>query len=201
MQKTGTLKVICGPMKCGKSLELIRIVEKYKISGKKVLIIKPVEDIRDGDKLISRFGKTLDENVHRVYNIQHINTLLGGLNKPDLLAIDEFHFFKEDFVWAIYQWLFWGIDVIVSGLDINHRGQPFRGTADILAIADEVLKLKSICFHTKEDNATMTRMISYTPDDYRPGDKEYEPVCRGVWFEKMLERNWNLWKNHNQEER
>lgn len=196
MPRTGTIKVICGPMRCGKSLEVIRIVEKYNIAGKKVLIVKPTQDTRDGDQVISRIGLKIQKDTIQVNNLKEINEhCLHKINLRkdyeldlDLLVVDEFHFFKEDFIWFFYLMISMGVDIVVSGLDISHQGHPFKTMSDIMGIADDVIKLKAICTHTKQDTAVVTLMKNYIPQDNIPGDDAYEPVCRQVWLEKMMKQ-------------
>lgn len=185
----GIITVITGPMKCGKSDELIRIVKKYEIAGRKYLAFKPKQDTRDKNYIYSRSGAMIAPYVYFVNNLEEIKTIINEQNKPDLIIIDELHFFKDDnFVLDFHQWAADGIDIVVAGLDMSHLGNPLRVVADVMAIADHVIKLKAICYETKTDTACMTWKKNFSFNEYQVGDQEYEPVNRKIWFDKMKER-------------
>ncbi len=194
----GSLTVICGSMCSGKSEELIRQVGRFIIAGFNVLVFKPSIDNREILKLdlnplsyiSSRSGSWT--KCMAVTNCEEI--LKTALDEDvDVVAIDEVMFFSEDcknFIDIIHKLLAAKKVIIVAGLDLNFRGEPFGPMPDLLAIADNVEKLTAICSVCQDDTYCITqRLIDGAPAHYNDplivvegsksvGDSKYEPRCR-----------------------
>lgn len=202
----GTITVICGPMRSGKSQELIRIATKYKIAGHNWVIFKPKKDTRDGAAVLSRDGSSLSENILQIETISDVVDFLSKSSKTyKFIGFDEFHFFNENFVDLFHFINTFGTDIVVCGLDMDHTGMPVRNLADIMAISNKVIKLKSICCESKEDKGIMTIMKQYSEDTRAVGgDDIYEPLSKEYWFFEMscrddfkkrmgvFEKNWKI---------
>lgn len=81
------IKLIIGPMRSGKSLELLREAEKLHFGRKQYILIRPEIDDRE---FISRSYKTLHNlNVIKTNNINAI------VNEYDYILLDEFQFFDN----------------------------------------------------------------------------------------------------------
>jgi thymidine kinase len=68
----------------------------------------------------------------------------------DVVFLDEVQFFMEpyfhgDIIQIVHNWLLLGTNVVVAGIDMDWRGQPFEITAKLLAMSDQVSKLTAIC--------------------------------------------------------
>lgn len=131
------IEVYCGPMKAGKSRELLKRIDQYEYQGKKVLIFKPTFDTRD-NVLKSRFLNSQKECIF----IKNTSELFDY--DADIFVIDELQFFNEEVVYDLFK-LTKDKIIICAGLDTNHFGLPFSNVGDVLAIADKVHKLYSIC--------------------------------------------------------
>ncbi len=194
--KRGGLYTISGPMACGKSDELMRIISVLRVAHRKVLACKHCFDTRSAEFLISRRKTENPIEAHLISNPQEILTEIEQ-HPVDYVAIDEVQFFKDNPMTDVVQTLIQrGIYVIVSGLDKDFKGDPFGKfekeplcMASLLAIADESSKLKAICEVCKEWNATMTqRLVNGKPalkndplvmvDDGSKREITYEPRCR-----------------------
>lgn len=187
----GSLTVICGSMCSGKSEELIRQVGRFTIAGFNVLVFKPSIDNREILKLdlnplsyISSRSGSWTKCV-AVNNCEEIlNTSLES--DADVVAIDEVMFFSdtEKFIDIIQQLLAAKKIIIIAGLDLNFRGEPFGAMPDLLAIADNVVKLTAICSVCQDDTYCITqRLIDGVPAHYNDplivvGASQYEPRCR-----------------------
>lgn len=143
-QNHGILEVYTGPMKSGKTRELINRVDKLNfIDDYKFLFFKPKVDIRD-ETVESRFGslkydcKFIDE-----YNPSEIKSHID--EKTRLVIIDEVQFFDQSISKIVIELLKNNINVIVSGLDLDFRGKPFGSMPEILSLADKVNKLTGVC--------------------------------------------------------
>ena len=184
MQETyygGSIEVICGSMFSGKSEELIRRVRRVQIARKRVQIFKPLLDYRyQAEYIYSHNGNKVEAICTK--NAQEI------LNKtqPDteVVAVDETQFFDEKIVDVCQILANRGKRVIVAGLDLNFRGEPFGAMPELLAIAEYVDKLHAICMVCGKPATRTQRLCNGKPADYKDpliliGAKEsYEARCR-----------------------
>ncbi|MCB1136952.1 MAG: thymidine kinase, partial [Chlamydiia bacterium] len=102
----------------------------------------------------------------------------------DVIGIDEIQFFPEDTVDVISRLLRRGKRVVVSGLDLDFRTEPFGIVPRLMAMADEVVKLRAICMSCGEEANFTQRLINGEPARYDDptilvGAEEcYEARCR-----------------------
>jgi thymidine kinase len=188
----GSLTVICGSMCSGKSEEIIRLVGRFILAGFDVLAFKPAIDNRkllhlDQDPLTyipSRNGSWVECIPAR--NSQEITNVVAHSN-ASIIAIDEVHFFtqeSESFIELICNLIKSGKKVILAGLDLNFRGEPFGPMPALLAYADNVIKLNAICSVCGSDTYCITqRLVDGKPAHYNDplivvGSTQYEPRCR-----------------------
>ncbi len=178
----GSIEVIVGPMYAGKSEELIRRVNRVKIAGLKVLVFKPLIDDRYcADKIISHNGKEIG-----CYSVEDGGEILEIIKNEDydVLAIDEVQFLGERMVEVCQYAAEEGKRVLVSGLDMNFRGEPFGNVPDLMAIAEYVTKLTAICQVCKMPATRTQRLVNGKPAKYDDpvimvGAREsYEARCR-----------------------
>ena len=138
----GYIEVVCGSMFSGKTEELLRRVKRAQIARHKVQVFKPVIDNRysadhvqshDANRVASRpVEKALD-----ILKLVDDNTRVVG--------IDEAQFFDDAVVEVAQKLAYRGMRVIIAGLDMDFRGQPFGPMPKLLAVAEEVTKLSAVC--------------------------------------------------------
>jgi len=178
-KKTGAIEVIAGSMFSGKTEELIRRLKRAKIARQKVEIFKPVIDVRySATEVVSH-----DENsIHStpVSNSANILLLTGNV---DVVGIDEAQFFDKGLVEVVVKLANLGIRVIIAGLDMDFKGEPFGPIPDLMAIADHVDKVHAIC--VKCGNiAQFSHRMSKKEEVVLLGEKDvYEPLCRDCFRE------------------
>lgn len=150
MKKYGNISVICGPMFSGKTSELLRRVDRLKHRNKNVLLFKPKFDDRySDDEIVSHNNYKIKS--FPVDNARDIKKILQKeeYQKIRHIAIDETQFFSKNDKYTIYDLLLelkiQKYSITVNGLDMDNNGKPFGLMPDILAIADDVLKLKAVC--------------------------------------------------------
>ncbi|OGG09243.1 hypothetical protein A2154_03460 [Candidatus Gottesmanbacteria bacterium RBG_16_43_7] len=139
----GYLEVIAGPMFCGKTEELIRLIKRATIGRKKIQVFK--------HKIDQRYGH--DHNLHSHAGIKFKSELVGTAaeirrkikSATQIVAIDEAQWFGEELVEVINQLLAKGKYVIVAGLAVTFDRQPFTPIPTLMAMADRVNKLSAIC--------------------------------------------------------
>jgi len=173
-EKIGWIEVICGSMFSGKTEELIRRLKRVKIANLKVEIFKPAIDTRYHETQVVSH----DANTILSTPIDNSQTILLMSNDVDVVGIDEAQFFDEEIVNVCQTLAMKGIRVIVAGLDMDYKGNPFGAMPKLLAVADYITKLHAIC--VKCGNIAS---ISYRKTNENSqvllGEKDtYEPRCR-----------------------
>jgi thymidine kinase len=180
--KAGKLTVIVGGMFSGKSTELQRQGRRKEIAGEKVLYFKPKKDSRYTPDAIS----THDGSDVRAMVCEHVDDIfiMSQQLKPSVVCIDEVQFFSKDIVAVIEYHLRQGIDVVVSGLDIDRFGEPFGAIPELMCKAEEVIKLKAVCSSCGDDAWVSAGMFT-SDSQIEVGEKDkYSPLCRSCYYEK-----------------
>jgi thymidine kinase len=102
----------------------------------------------------------------------------------DIIAIEEVQFFDAEIVEVCQRLADGGHQVIVAGLDMDFRGCPFGPMPSLLAIADEVVKLRAICAKCGLDASRSQRLINGKPAPVSApivligAQEHYEARCR-----------------------
>lgn len=187
----GSITIFTGPMFSGKSEALLARLKRAQYAHKAILAIKPAKDIRSADEIVSRRLKEEEKKFERYSSISaHIidgNKKLMDLvyhSKCEVLGVDEAQFFPPWFVERVKA-LAWidGIDVIISGLDIDAWRNPFGVMPQLLAIADKVHKLNAICFKCGNE-ARFTQKLAGSGEQIEIGDADkYEARCGSCYEE------------------
>lgn len=179
----GTIEIITGPMFAGKSEELLKRIKMLKIAKIPTLVMKPKFDSRfDQNKIVSRNRLNIDAiNVNCSEDIwKHYNNHLA-------VAIDEVHFFGEWIIDVVLKLRTKGVRVIISGLDMDYLRMPYGVTPKLLAIADNVSKLKAICVICHSAAGFTFRKI-LSEEQNVLGDSEYDARCWHCHQKGMLEK-------------
>lgn len=173
-QRSGWIEVICGSMFSGKTEELIRRLKRAKIANQKVEIFKPKIDSRyDETKLVSH-----DANYILSTPVDLATQIINMVEGVNVVGIDEAQFFDEKLPEVCEKMALKGIRVIIAGLDMDYRGQPFGCMPQLLAIAEYITKVHAICQHCG-NLATHSFRLSNSSKTILLGEKDhYEPRCR-----------------------
>lgn len=182
--RDGWIEVICGSMFAGKTEELIRRITRIKYAKKDIIVFKPsIDDRYDKTDVVSHSQRKVKSIV--VKNSDDIQQYIDTLEvMPYAIAIDEVQFFDRGLIAIIEDLANKGTRVIVAGLDLDFRGEPFGIMPDILARAEYITKLHAIC-QVCGDLATRTqRIIDNRPAYYEDeiilvsAKEKYEARCR-----------------------
>lgn len=179
------LEVICGPMFAGKTEELIRRVKRCVLAHQRVQVFKPSMDFRFGVDRITSHGKTDLEIATGIKPVAVSDSeRLIIHDETMLVGFDEAQFFDKSWLLSIIDGLLKAdIKVVCACLDLNSYGEPFGATPDLLAMADEITKLKAICVVCKKDANRTYREQPYVEN--KPveigGIGIYEPRCLKCW--------------------
>lgn len=166
--------MVCGSMFSGKTEELIRRLNRARIAKLKVEIFSPKADVRFSENALVSHNST-SIPCTPVENASAI-LLLGS--DVDVIGIDEAQFFDDELPAVCNALANKGTRVIVAGLDMDFKGNPFGPMPAIMAMAEAVTKLHAVCVRCGSQALYSYRL---TPDDTRIllGEKEsYEPRCR-----------------------
>ena len=185
----GYLEVICGGMYSGKSSELIRRINRAKYARKEVQLFKPALDGRYHATAVVAH----DSRHHEAYALEDIRELPALLSPTtSIVAIDEAQFFDpEGTIAVVHQLLELGQKVIVAGLDMDFAGRPFGAMPYLLAIANEVDKLRAICLRCGSKGYISQRLVDGRPASIHDpqiqvgGVESYEARCRECWSLKQ----------------
>jgi len=185
-EMTGRLEVIVGPMFSGKSDELIRRLRRAKVGGKKVIAFKPTIDQRyEIKKIMTHDGAAFD-----CLPCSHPYELTMHSRGFDVIGIDEVQFFEGYRIQDVIPTLINnGKTIIVSGLDMTYRRQPWINVPWLMAVADRVDKLSAVCHKCGKDAVYTQRLVdgepaSFTGPTVQVGGLEtYEARCRECFQE------------------
>jgi thymidine kinase len=138
----GSIEVICGSMFSGKTEELLRRVRRAQIGRQKTQVFKPsIDDRFSVDHVQSHDANRVPSRP--VEKAKDIMELVEDTTR--VVGIDEAQFFDDAIVEVAQKLAFRGIRVIVAGLDMDFRGEPFGSMPRLLAVAEEVTKLSAVC--------------------------------------------------------
>ncbi len=182
----GKLEVVCGSMFSGKTEELIYRLRRAEYAKKNVITIKHKIDNRKSYSCIVSH----DGGQREAYPVSSCEEGLQALTAlvddqtVDVIGIDEIQFFPIETVPIIQRLVDDGLRVIVAGLDLDFRGEPFGIVPRLMALADEVKKLRAVCLSCGEEANFTQRLIDNQPAGYYDetilvgGQECYEPRCR-----------------------
>ncbi len=179
--REGWLEVISGCMFAGKTEELIRRVKVLEFAKKKVLVFKPAIDTRYGDtRVVSHAGSSLEGIV--VAESQEILEYIT--DEVDTVAVDEVQFFDEGIVEVCEYLAGQGKRVMVAGLDMDFRGEPFGVMPRLITEAEFVTKLTAVCSGCGAPGTRTQRFVNGEPANWSDplilvgASESYEARCR-----------------------
>ena len=177
----GWIEVITGSMFSGKTEELIRRLRRATIAKQKVEIFKPKIDRRySEEEVVSQ-----DKNSIHSTTVDGSSAILLLAAGVDVIGIDEAQFFDDGLVDVCTKLANQGIRVIVAGLDIDYRGEPFGPIPSLLAVAEYVSKVHAICARCGNLAHYSFRTSSDSGLVVLGAQDNYEPLCRNC-FNKAL---------------
>ena len=179
-EQFGWIEIICGSMFSGKTEELIRRLKRAKYAKKKVKVFKPIVDSRFNTNLVSSH----DKNQIKSKSVSKSSDIKIKAVGSDVVGIDEAQFFDNGIIKVCNDLANEGIRVIVAGLDMDYKGNPFGPMPNLMATAEYVTKVHAIC--AKSGNlANHSHRISTNKSLIHLGEKEsYIPLSRAE-FQKF----------------
>jgi thymidine kinase len=177
-EQFGWIEVICGSMFSGKTEELIRRLKRAQIAQQRVEIFKPAIDTRYDDELVTSH----DQNQIRSTPVPAAANIPLLVNDCEVVGIDEAQFFDDEIVQVCNDLANRGIRVIVAGLDMDFKGNPFGPMPALMATAEYVTKVHAVCTRTG-NLAQFSHRTSSDDGIVVLGEKEtYEPLSRAAFY-------------------
>lgn len=178
---TGSIEVVCGSMFSGKTDELIRRLVRATIAKQKVQVFKPAIDVRYAvEKVTSHAGANYD--AIPVRSAANIRERID--EDTTVVAIDEAQFFDPEVVEVAQELAERGVRVIVAGLDLDFRGEPFGPMPTLMSKAEKVDKLHAICMTCGDEASRTQRLVNGKPARFDDpvvivgASEMYEARCR-----------------------
>ena len=183
-----------GSMSSGKTSQALMVAHNYKERGQKVIFYKPIIDNREGVGAIvkSRCGISSDE-VHLFDKETNLFFDFIGRHKQkaDCVIVDECQFATKEQVKQLTEIVDrYNIPVICYGLRTNFKGELFEGSKHLMALADTIEEIKTICFCSKK--ATMNArikdgvVVKNGEEIQIGGNESYTALCRKHWKEGKI---------------
>ena len=181
----GRIEVICGSMFSGKTEELIRRIKKVELADEKYIIFRPKIDSRNPEnKIISHAKNEISATI--VSSPKEILNL--SVNYP-VIGIDEAQFFDQSIVDVCNLLANKGHRLIIAGLDMDFEGNPFGPMPNLMACAEDVMKVHAVCVETGNPAGYSYRKDSSDNLVLIGEKKEYKPLSREAFVKKMVNRN------------
>ncbi len=171
---SGWIEVICGSMFSGKTEELIRRLRRAQIARQRVEIFKPIVDTRFSHDHVVSHNQQKIESV----GVKNSEEILLKAGDAQVLGIDEAQFFDEQLVAICQDLANAGKRVIVAGLDLDYRRQPFEPIPQLLATAEYISKMHAICMKCGSVASFTQRLTTETERVVVGASDMYEARCR-----------------------
>ncbi|ASY69871.1 thymidine kinase [Sinorhizobium fredii USDA 205] len=182
-------------MNAGKSTLLLQAAYNYQERGMRVVMLIAAFDDRAGTgRIASRIGLKSDgipfHGGDDLYGlIERLNN--DGSGEIACVFVDEAQFLDEDQVWQLARVADrLGIPVMAYGLRTDFQGKLFPGSMALLALADELREVRTICHCGRK--ATMVVRLDGDGNVVREGaqvdvggNEKYVSYCRRHWEDRM----------------
>lgn len=171
----GWIEVICGSMFSGKTEELIRRLKRAQYARQRVQVFKPrVDDRYDAADIVTHDRQTLSGLA--VESVEELRERLDA--QVEVVGIDEGQFFGEHLVGLCEYLANRGCRVVVAGLDLDWRGEPFGPMPELLCRAEYVTKIHAICVRCGNPAHYSFRLASDPQQVLVGASEHYEAICR-----------------------
>ena len=182
-----------GSMDAGKSTLLLQTQHNYRVKGMECMLLTAALDTRSGQgRIASRLGlESAAETFAPDEDLFEKIMIPAAEAKVAAVLCDEAHFLSPQQVMQLAR----GVDeldvpVLTYGLRTDFRLEAFPGSAALLAIADVIREMRSICHCGRAATAVLRFDSAGSPVFDGPqvqigGNATYKSVCRKHWFEAM----------------
>ncbi len=182
-------------MNAGKSTTLLQSSFNYKEKGMEPVIFTAAIDNRyDVGKVTSRIGLEAPAHVYQTdSDLYQQVTNLKKSQKVDCVMVDECQFLTKEQVHQITEIVDnYKVPVLCYGLRTDFLGELFEGSQYLLAWADKLVELKTICHCGRKANMVLRTdesgvAIAAGDQVQIGGNDQYVSVCRKHYKEALKE--------------
>ena len=181
-------------MNAGKSTVLLQASHNYGERGMKTMLFTAELDNRSKvGNISSRIG--LSEKASTFNNNDNLFSSVEKRLKKDIIScvfIDEAQFLTDKQVWELSDVVeILNIPVMCFGLRTDFQGKLFEGSSTLLAIADELKEIKTICHCGKKANMVVRvdsngKVLKEGAQIEIGGNEKYISLCRKHWKNEMV---------------
>ena len=186
INRSGRIHTIIGCMFSGKSTEIIKSINRYKVLGKKIIIINHKSDTRYKENSIVTHDKISIDSIS-INNLHNIKTdPKYDYKNSEVIVIEEAQFFDD-----LYDFATNAADndkkiVIVAGLDGDSKRNQFGDILKLIPHSESVTKLHALCIKCKNGTlACFSKRLINNDKQILIGVDEYIPVCRFHYLEQI----------------
>lgn len=173
-------------MNAGKSTSLLQSAYNYKERGMRAIIFTAaVDDRYEVGKVTSRIGLQADAQLYRSEdNLYQAISLLHNEKPLDCVFIDEAQFLTKTQVSELIEVVDeLDIPVLAYGLRTDFLGETFEGSHYLLAWADKLFELKTVCYCGRKANFVVRldengNAVTSGNQVEIGGNDRYESMCR-----------------------
>ena len=176
--RTGSIEVIVGSMFSGKTEELIRLLKRAQLAKQNVQVFKPKIDNRYSVDQVASHNRNMFHS-HVITQAAEIFQFIRP--ETHVVGIDEGQFFDQELVDVVNQLAERGLRVVIAGLDMNYKGEPFHPMPELMAIAETVQKLHAVCVVCGNAASRTQRVVDNESSILVGDDKSYEARCRNCF--------------------
>ncbi len=188
IDSSGHIELIVGCMFSGKTEEFIRRIRKIEYAKKNIVVFKLNFDNRySKNKVVSHNKNSFKSEI--IDNSNQIAKYVENHPNTDVICVDEAQFFDEDLPTVLNKLAETKV-IIVAGLDLDFKAEPFKNIEKLLSISDFVTKLHAVCIKCGRCAVRTQRIINgkyalKTDQQILIGSKEsYEARCRKCYVLK-----------------
>ena len=177
-------------MNAGKSTLLLQAAWNYRERGMATYLLTARLDTRAGEGVIrSRIGISSPADTYDAAS--DLYAMVAARTPLACVFVDEAQFLSASQVWQLARAVDdLGVPVMAYGLRVDFRGELFPGSAALLALADEMREVRTVCWCGRK--ATMVvrrdasgRAVTGGPQVEVGGNERYESLCRRHWREAV----------------
>ncbi len=159
----------------------MRRLRRAVIAKMKVEVYKPATDVRyDESKVVSHDARAIDS-----IPLENAQMILIYASDADVVGIDEAQFFDNVLIDVVHELADSGKRVIIAGLDMDFRRNPFGPMPQLMALADSVTKVHAVCVDCGKP-ANYSYRLSDDDRQVLLGElDEYRPLCRECFLHRQ----------------
>ena len=181
-----------GTMESGKSTKIIQEAYNYDRNNKKIIVAKPIIDLKGADKIVSRIGS--ERKIDLYIETDNLKELYEKINKNTFcILVDEAQFLTKDQVFELFKITkLLDIPIMCYGLKSNFKGEFFDGSRELMIYADSLEEIVTICkcgkkarFNARKLNGKYVDEGENVIIDGENKNIEYIPLCGQCYLKEV----------------